>query len=189
MSDQPVTPAPVTAEEVPWQDVLDQLSQAGMFFRLKAGKTRIRLVPPPDGNVRKFFTDVTTTFRGKTKTRFAVLGLVLAGSGAKPEMAASPVPILISKTVLKAIIQLLAEGYDLFSPNGYGLTLARAGEGLDTEYAVMASQKPIPLPTNMAYPEKTLFDLAREFEAWSASQQQNQGGAPAADAPAEEKDW
>lgn len=150
-----------------WQKVLDNLATSGNFYRVKEGRTRIRLVAVP-AESSDFFVEVNSTFRGKVRSKFLITGLVLDGKGAKEESAYTVTPIIVSKTVLKAIIGLLAEGYDLLSPDGYGLTLSRTGQGLDTEYTVMPSKNPIPYPEELVEPSQSLAEMALEFEEWSS---------------------
>lgn len=155
-----------------WQNLLDQMNSSGNFYRLKEGKTRLRLIAPQERVDQKpviFFEEVQSTFRGRTKTKYMILCLVLEGKGAKPEMATTVTPVIVTKTVIKGILGLLAEGYDLFDPTeGYGFSINRTGSGLETDYSVLASRKPVPLDADsIVLPQKTITELAADYMAWA----------------------
>lgn len=187
----PNTTAPSASR---WQDLLDQINTSGNFFRPKEGSTRIRLIPLPgmepdaDGAFQ-FWEEVQTNFRGQIRTKFVIAGLILEAKGARPEMATSVTPIVISKSVLKGILGLLAEGYELFDlTEGYGITLKRSGQGLDTDYAVMPSKNPVVVKEeDIEIPQKTLAELAEDFEKW-ANRPSGQGNSSEDEGSEEEEE-
>lgn len=158
-----------------WGDLLDQLSVGGNFYRLKEGTTKLRLVQLPTMKAKKgqpfvFYGEVQTSYRGNERTRFVIPALVLEGKGARPEMSKKVTPVVITKTILKGILGLLAEGYELFDlKEGYGIAIKRTGTGLNTDYAVLPSRNPQPMPEDFELPgEKvTIDEMASEFETWA----------------------
>lgn len=166
-----------------WDDLLETMnsSSSGPFFFVKAPRTRIRLACFSDDQ-REFYAEATTVFKGREKSKFVVFGVVLSteGHGAKPlgdQWKEKVIPIVITKTTLKGIISLLAEGYELFSPKeGYGITINKSGTGTDTDYNVNPSPNPVPCNfAKMEQPEKTLQDYAEELTA--RSQQRGEKGS------------
>lgn len=155
-----------------WQNLLDQLNTSSYFFRPKEGSTRLRLIPLPGMDYEaegfQFWAEAQTNFRGQVRTKFVIAALILEAKGARPEMATTVTPVIISKAVLKGILGLLAEGYDLFGPEGYGITLKRSGQGLETDYAVMPSKNPVKVnEEDIDVPDMTLEEMAAEFEKWA----------------------
>lgn len=176
------------ASAAKWQSLLDQMNSASNFYRPKEGRSRLRLVQmpemvPDEEGIFQFYAEVQSTFRGKTKSRFLVPALVLDGPGARPEMATKITPVVLPKAVIKGILGLLAEGYDLFSDEGFGITVARTGQGLDTDYNVLPSKNPVALPEGLELPEKTFTEMAEDFEKWA-----NRPGAGGSSADDEEQE-
>ena len=160
-----------------WQNLLDEMNQGqgGPFFFPKEGKTRLRLTPQP-GTDDEFYSETRSVFRGKEKVKYIILAYVAGTSqGELPEEMKYKVhPVVISKTVLKSILSLLAEGYDLLDPeDGHGLTLIRTGQKLDTSYNVMPSPSPVPLPDDLEYPDDNLEELARLYYEQSLERSQS----------------
>lgn len=154
-----------------WQKILDQVSGGtGLFYFLKEGKTRLRLVTEP-GTKTRWFIETASQFNGTSRTKAIVLAVLAAGKGVTEEMKGKVTPVVVSKSVVVGILNLLAEGYNLFSPTkGYGLTITRTGSGLDTSYNVLPSQEPRPLPDKLEWPKiKTLSGLADQYEEDSAA--------------------
>ncbi len=156
-------------EQVDWGTILNQLNSASKWFRPKEGRTRLRLVLQKGDQPQQFYREVQSSFNGKVKSRFMVLALVLEGNGAKEEMTYTVTPVVLPKTVLKGLVSLLAEGYDLFSPDGHGVTLTRTGQGLDTDYSVMPSKNPVALPAEIIWPDEPFDQLAESFTQGSLS--------------------
>ncbi len=156
-----------------WNSLLDQLSTNANFVRLKEGTTKVRLVQLPamvsgEGGSFTFWGEAESEFRGRKKTRYVMAALVFEGSGAKPEMAKVVTPLVVPKTVIKGILTLLAEDYELFDKEkGHGLSLRRTGSGLDTDYSVLPSRKPVPLPADIVMPTITIDEMAEQFEQWA----------------------
>jgi hypothetical protein len=147
----------------------------GEFFFVKSPKTKVRLLNFQD-DPQEFFAPVKTVYRNKEKTKFMIFAKVIGvdGQGAKPlgdNWKNKVAPLVITKTALKAIITLLAEGYDLFDPEeGYGVTIIRSGSGTDTDYTATPSRDPIPVDLNsLEMPEVDLFEMAARLEAKNAS--------------------
>ena len=174
-----------------WQNLLNQMNSATNFFRPKEGKSRLRLIQmpemvPDENGVFPFYVEVTTSYRGKQKSRFVIPALVMDGPGSRPEMATHITPVILPKAVIKGILGLLAEGYDLFSEDGFGITVARTGQNLDTDYNVLPSKNPIPIPDGLELPEKTLTQMAEDFQAWANRPTANSGSDEGYDDQSEE---
>ena len=157
----PKAQTPFDEGEVDWGGILSSLSSSSMFFRPKEGRTRAKLVLPEGEEPRNFFREVTTSYSGKQKTRYMMLAVLFDGEGVSPQMASMVTPIVVAKTVLKGVVSLLVEGYELFGDKGHGITIIRTGQGLNTDYSVMPSKKVIPVPDDLVWPEEE-FDLIAE---------------------------
>lgn len=162
-----------------WQKALDELGDgSGPFFFFKASKTNVRLVCFEE-NPEHFFAAATTVFKGKPKSKYVVFGQVLKTQGRdlSEKWINKIVPLVITKTALKSIISLLAEGYELFDPaQGFGITLMKSGSGTDTEYNVMPSPQVVPLNLDeLTRPEKSLIEYADELTNNSSRQGNNSG--------------
>lgn len=160
-----------------WQNLLDdmQSGQGGPFFFPGEGKTRLRLVAQ-EGTSDEFFAETRAVFRGKEKVKYIVLAYVVGSSSKElpEEMKGKITPVVVSKTVLRGILSLLAEGYDLLDPeDGHGLTLIRSGKGLDTSYNVMPSPTSVVLPDDLEFPVETLEELAQMYYTQSLERSQN----------------
>lgn len=177
------TPAPaetpksvVSANQ--WQNLLEQLNQKGgdLLF-LKPGKTRVKLLLQENQDPQNFFEQTTRFWQGQPRTRYLVWCTVMPDPKSKEENpnAGQARALLLNKTTLSDIIQLLAEGYDLFDQEeGHGLVINKVGEKLETSYTVMPSQRPVVVKNeDLEWPtmkteedgevEKTLADIAEEF--------------------------
>ena len=165
-------PKPVE-EEIDWNEILNELKTTGQWYRPKDGRTRVRLVLPEDTNPREFFKEVQSSYNGNIKTRYMVLGLILDGTGATEEMSTTVTPIVIAKTVLKGIVSLLAEGYELFGEDGHGVTINRSGQGLNTDYSILPSRKPVDLPDDITWPTETFEEMAEQFSTQSFERDKN----------------
>lgn len=143
-----------------WQSLLDQFQEGpGKIYFPKAGKTRMKLVTPKERDEYNFFEEVTNSY-GKRK--WLVLGYVV--NLADEEEAPKIRGILLPKTAIRGILNLLAEGHDLLSEDGNGITLTRTGLGkTDTSYSVVPSANPQPLPEGIIWPDETLDELAEAF--------------------------
>lgn len=176
------------ATEIPagdWQNMLDQLNSKGngAYFFPKDGKTRIKLLWPTGHGPhdRVFFAETLRMFRGQTRTRYLVMGVVLASpNGDADEEARRKVRVIVvNKTILKDILNLLAEGWDLLGHNGHGISISRTGSGLDTDYNVTQSPKPIRLDLeDLDWPEESIEELAVKFEADSAERDAQRAEKP-----------
>lgn len=149
-----------------WQDMLDDLgneSNDPRIYYVKAGRNRIKLAPE-GGDPKKFFTKVTRSFRGQISTKFLIRALVMKGKSEEPPKVQA---IPVGKSVMKDILNLLAEGYDLFNvKTGKGLTIVKTGTGLtDTSYTVLPSPSAVPMPKTFTDLEDTLASLAEYLTA------------------------
>jgi hypothetical protein len=163
-----------------WQNILDQLNSKGnsLFYFPKAGKTRLRLLWPTghDESDQVFFVETLRYFKGQVRTRFIVMGQVLTNAtGEVDEKFRNQVKaIVINKTTLRSILTALAEGYDLLGPEGHGLTLVRTGEGLETDYNVLTSPRPVKVDyEELEWPEESIEDLAEMFAKESKDRDTN----------------
>lgn len=180
-----------------WAGLLNQLesSGGGPFFFLKPGKTRIRLAPYP--GTEDFFTECKTAPSekyGKSKTKFIILAVVFStGQGELHERWKDKVvPVVIPKTIMKSILNFLAEEYDLLNPKtGHGLTLVRTGESLNTSYSIMPGMKPQPLKKGLAWPDEDLPTLAQIFNERAVDNDGNAGSdnLEGKQSLGEESDW
>lgn len=160
-----------------WQKALDELGDGtGPFFFFKSKKTNLRLVCLED-DPEKFFAGATTYFKGKPKTKYIVFGQVLktADKELSDKWKGKIVPLVLTKTAIKSIISLLAEGYELFDPaQGYGIVLMKSGAGTDTEYNIMPSPNPVPIDfSKLEMPEKSLEDYADDLTAKGQNNENN----------------
>jgi len=160
-----------TQGAVNWDEVLDTLASSGggPFFFPKGTRTRMRLVCLEDDE-RHFYAGAMTQYKGRPKTKYVVFANVLASEGG-PKGALDEkwkgviAPVVITKTVLQGIINLLAEGYELFDETGgYGITILKSGSGTDTDYNVTPSPAPVKINLNtLELPEKSLVEYAEEL--------------------------
>lgn len=167
--------APQAPKKQPnWQKALDDLASGSTtFFFMKQPKTRIRLVNQ-ETDPEHFFMPVTSVFRGKEKVKYLVMGVVISTEGRElaDNWKNKIVPIVMPKTVIKSILTYLAEGYDFFDPKeGYGITIAKSGSGMEMDYTVLPSPQAVSLPEKVIPADKTLEDFAAAFEEF----QRNRG--------------
>lgn len=182
MAKQSQQPTESSAPSNPWQAMLDSLAsgQNGPTFFLKGGRTRIRLVPEPgteEDATPVFFTPVESQYRGRVRTKYLLSAVVLAAEGRDiPEEKVNKViPVLVPKQVVSDILNALAEGWDLFDmENGHGISILKQGSGLNMEYSVNISPKPVALedPEPMGM---TLIEAAEEFKRIQAERSSNSG--------------
>lgn len=151
-----------------WDKVLESLQGGDTnFIFIKPGRTRVRLLRDKDGD---FFREVESTFRNRTRTKYMLLAY---SPDVEAEEGSSIVKgLLLSKTAFRGAVTLQAEGYELFDPEeGYGLTIVRTGSGLDTDYTVLPSKKPILVPESVLseLEETDLGKVAKAYIEFSAS--------------------
>ena len=140
-----------------WQTLLDGMQSGGAFLFPQEGKTRLRLVLPEGENMYHFYREVINSY-GRTK--YLIVAIVPSSDDANLVR-----PIILPKTPLQDILTILAEGYELFSPEeGFGITITRTGSGLDSKYSVLPSPKPVPLdPEEFEWPDEDLDEFAELF--------------------------
>jgi hypothetical protein len=152
-----------TTKDINWTKVLNSLKTTSRWVMPKNGRTKARLVLPDENDPRHFYEEVKNSYMGNVRSKYMVFALLFEGENVTPEMSTTVTPLVVPKTVLKGIISLLAEGYDLFGPDGHGITVTRTGKGLNTSYSVLPSRKPVDLPEDMAWPEESIEELADDF--------------------------
>lgn len=177
------TPDPQQSTEL-WQQLLNEVSsgEGGSTFFLKSGRTYVRLVPiavHEELGIPLFHIKTTSTFRGNTRERVLITGQVIKTDAGplQDRWVDKVVPILVTKSVLKGILALLAEGYDLLSDeNGHGVVIRKEGSGLSTEYSVMPSAKPIPVNREeLTMPEMSLEEMSEAYMESNQRFANNQG--------------
>lgn len=172
-----------------WANLLGTLDKgtanSSMIFP-KDGKTLVRLIRKPKS---PFYIEVDSTYRQKTKVKYLMMAYQpITKDGEELKVKG----LLVAKTVFKAIVALLSEGYDFFNPiTGHGLTIIRSGTGLDTNYTVVPSAKEVPIPAEIKKQvmELTLEGLKKSYEEANKARQNGSGkeGGHVADDEAEEE--
>jgi len=148
-------------DEMFWKKLLDGVqsgSNSGSIKFIKEGRTRLKLVPEDDA----YFIEVTAKFRDKKRTKYLVLCWDVDADAPQRLQA-----VLVSRSVLASILTLAAEGYEIFDPDeGHGITIIREGAGLNTEYNVLPSPRPVPTPDSVLDQQASLslMSAADEFE-------------------------
>lgn len=175
MAEENVQGQAVGLNQAYWSNLLDQLQKGGGdFLFLKPGKHHLRLVQPPKGE--RPFLEVKTHYRGKPRTKYMVLVVDMDEDEKKIRGA------LLARTAWQGIVSLLAEGFELFdADNGYGVTVIRSGSGLNTEYSVLPSRKPVPLPNEVRNQETP--SLADTAQAYLEMQKKRESGKSESDEP------
>ena len=165
---------PAAPKEIDWGNVLDSLqSGSGDWLFVKPGKTRLRLLQSPQDALP--FTEVTTSYRGNTRTKF----MILAYDGEAEEQNIQG--LVIPKTAFKALTAMLADGFDFFHPTeGYGITILKTGSGFGTEYSVLPSKRalPVPAPVQAELAGMSVVALGIEFTTQQANRTETGGGTP-----------
>lgn len=155
-----------------WEQLAAELKSkegGGIFFFLKEGRTRLRIVPlvgTENDKRPQFWIDTEGTWNGKPNKRRILLGIVAGATGREiPDEDKNKVtPLLVAPTVVSQIVDILASGFDLFSAKGgHAIAIVRSGQGLGTTYRVDASPDPIPLPDTIEYLDKNLEQLDVEY--------------------------
>lgn len=155
-------------EDPDWEEILNQLNQGGDIFFVKDGRTQLRLVPEDPSNKKSFFHETSRLYRGQRRTKYLIRAFLPKLD--PPGIKAVPV----GPTVLKSILGLLAEGYELLDPEeGHGITIVRRGSGLDTSYNVMPSPKPVPMPEEFVDLETSLEEIAEQLEEGDVNRDKN----------------
>lgn len=159
-----------------FKQIAATLAGPSNFIFPKAGSTKLRLVPDPEGSIIR---QIETSFRGKPKTKYLTLGYSLGVEG--------PIKVkvvVLPRSCVKAIVSLQAEGYSFYSEEGHGISIVRTGEGFSTTYQVVPSPKPIPLPPDF---EKMELPKLSEAEKEYAEFHERVGSAGAEES--EQPDW
>lgn len=154
-----------------WGDLAAELESAGggTGSFLREGKTRIRIVAEDSDDDKSWFSDVQTYWQGKPRERKLIRCVILGDEEHKI------VPLVVAKSVLKGIFNILDEGYDLLDEEGgYGVTIVRSGEGLNTSYTTMPSRKEVPIPDDVEDMEMTLEEAAEKIDEESKTRSEEQ---------------
>lgn len=155
-----------------WEKQLAEMKDAeggGIFFFIKPGRTRLRLVPEQgteNDAMPSFWIDTVGNYQGKPNKRRILLGIVAGADGREipDEDKNKVVPLLVAPSVVTQIIELLAGGHDLFGKiSGHAIAINRSGTGLGTDYAVQNSPDPVPLPDVIQYCEMSLSKLDEHY--------------------------
>lgn len=180
-----------------WQDMVNEYRAkqgTGTFHFVQEGKTRLRLVPQPGTEsdaTPSFFIESQGMYNKEPKRKMILLGILseIPSVEIPDEDKSKITPVVVPPTVLSEILDILAEGHDLLSPDGHAIAILRTGKGLGTQYKVIVSPKPIELPAKIEYHENTLIELDVLYrdmaQKKSASNTPNTNSAAQAPAQAE----
>jgi hypothetical protein len=126
-----------------WNDVANEMNanSGGSILFLKDGKTTIKIIAPENAHDNvdtSWFTkfEQTTEFKGEKgkATRFIVYAIDMSDK--------EVYPVLLPKTVMNGILNLLAEGHRLLDiDNGFPVSIVRSKSGNKTDYSVMPAAK------------------------------------------------
>jgi hypothetical protein len=126
-----------------WNDVANEMNanSGGSILFLKDGKTTIKIIAPENAHDNvdtTWFTkfEQVTEFKGEKgkATRFIVYAIDMSDK--------EVYPVLLPKTVMNGILNLLAEGHRLLDiDNGYPVSIVRSKSGNKTDYSVMPAAK------------------------------------------------
>ena len=166
-----------------WQSLKDTLSVgSGNHYYLKDGKNKLRLLVD---NTAKPFAEVQTFYRGAAKTKYMILGFVAD----QPDLGIKG--IVVPRSVLTALVDLQIEDYGVFDEEGHGVVVMKVKEGNRTNYSVLPSRKPQPIPDSIAAELATtsLQQFADEFNAFQEARESSQDGAAATEEDVEETAW
>jgi hypothetical protein len=162
MAKETVQEGPVPGSPEYYQQLLTGLSQKGdgAMYYLKEGRNKIRFTPDM-GKLKIFYIEVQRSWQGgPMKTKYLTKAVVQVEGQPAEERG-----LLLTKTVIKDIVNLLAEGYDLFSATeGLGVTISKSGTGLETNYSVVATPKPVALPSDYKRLDMTLQELEEHLQ-------------------------
>ena len=142
--------------------MLDQ-SGDGTYYFLDQGKNKVRLLLSPEREISVFAQLVIRSFKGKERQQYMLPVLVGDSKGIYNNNVRY---MVVPKTVYKAILELLANKWDLFHPEtGHGIVIDRTGEGLKTRYSVTPSPNPIPVDYLTLQFQTPLEEVAAQLEA------------------------
>ena len=147
--------------KVNWGELIEQFSGGTSPVLFLKGRARVRLWPFEDPE--EIFYPVQTYYRGNERTKY-ITKIYNLDDEERPVRA-----LLLTKTIIRSILQLAAEGWDLFSKEeGHGLVLVKTGQGIHTSVNLSPSPKPIPIPDEV-YDEDDL-DMVKTAEDFSERQ-------------------
>ncbi len=178
-----------------WQEMVNEYRAkqgTGIFHFVQEGTTRVRLVPQPgteNDATPTFFIESEGMYNKEPKRKMILLGILTATPSQEisDKEKRKITPVVVPPTVLSEILDILAEGHDLLSPDGHAIAILRTGKGLGTQYKVIVSPNPIALPADIEYAENTLAELDvlyREI-ALKKSANSTPNSNPATQAPAQ----
>lgn len=148
-----------------WGELLDRLQRGGSesFLYTKQQRTRVRLVRKPG---EPYYAELATSYQGRAKTKFMILAVDMGAADDERKVKG----LILAKTPFKQIVALLTEGYDLWDlEGGYGVTIMKSGAGLETQYSVMPSQKPLAVDPALVADAPTFEELQFEYEKMQKS--------------------
>jgi len=127
-----------------WGEVLEGLGADDnqYFIFPKEGRTRVRLLGHGDTPADKF-REVQSQFQGRVRSRWILMGFSIPDNA---EEAYRLRCVVLSKTAFRSVTTMLHEGYDFFGEGGHGLAILRSDAGGRTNYTVMPSPQPVPIP-------------------------------------------
>ena len=159
-----------SADPKMWEDQLQEteVETEGTYLFPQAGKTTVRLLLAPEREISEAFQPVLRSFKGKERLQY-MIPVVQTDNNVKI--------MVMAKTVYKGILQLLANGWELFNPDtGHSIIIDRKGEGLKTTYTVTITPNPVKVDyLTFNWYEGELADYARKMEA--SDREEASGGA------------
>ncbi len=144
-----------------WGELADELESqgGGSGYFLKDGKNRFRIIPEDSKDDKSWYADVTTMWEGNPRAKKLMRAIPLGLEETKLEY------VVIPKSALKGIFNILDEGYDLLSgEDAHGVTISKSGKLLQTSYTVMPSRKEVDIPEDYEENELTLEEAVEEIE-------------------------
>lgn len=163
MSDETIK-RPKIVEDLDLTGLLDSMDNNVGVMYLK-DRTRVRLLPILEG--RSPVLPITTSFNGKSRIKYLIGVQNLAAKGEEQRVFL----LLLSKKVVKAMLQYATEGWDLFGKEtGRGLILIKSGSGLATEVTISPSPNPIAIPDDVMeewydFDPKTVAEEYQKYQA------------------------
>ena len=153
----------------------------GPFGFLQSGDNILRLVQDPrSAGAHGFYAETYSIYDGDKTTRYVVFALVKS-LGDKTYDNTEVMPVIIPKTMRKAMIDNLAGGVDIVSAaDGRAINIQKSGTGVGTRYNLLTLNNAPVKVEELTWPEETIHDFAAQFATRSenyASKQANVNGA------------
>lgn len=146
-----------------WEKKLDEMESdvSGDTRYIKEGKIRVKLVLEDEANDESWYTPCNRWYKGKKSKKYLLRAIIKGDE--KQQVRYLPAP----RTVLKQIISMLAEGYELLdTKKSHLISINRSGSGRETTYVVLPSPKVIKIKGDIIDPEEwdTLEEAAEGIE-------------------------